>query len=124
MRVAVISDVHGNAHALEAVLEALEAESPDAVWCLGDTVGYGARPNECCAVVCERSAVALAGNHDLVVAGVLSMDEFSHDAAAAALWSSKQLDERWHAWLSSLEPQAACDGLELYHGSPRDPVWE
>jgi diadenosine tetraphosphatase ApaH/serine/threonine PP2A family protein phosphatase len=124
MRVAVISDVHGNAHALDAVLEALDGHGPDAVWCLGDTVGYGARPNECCTIVFERAAVALAGNHDLVVAGVLSMEEFSHDAAAAARWSSERLDERWRAWLSSLEPQSSCEGLELYHGSPRDPVWE
>jgi predicted phosphodiesterase len=124
MRVAVISDVHGNARALEAVLAALEHAGTDALWCLGDTVGYGARPNECCAVVESAADLSLAGNHDLVVAGVLGLEEFSHDAAVAARWSREQLDDRSGAWLSGLEPQARAEGLELYHASPRDPVWE
>src|SRR5438105_15876707 len=124
MRVAVISDVHGNARALEAVLAALEHAGTDALWCLGDTVGYGARPNECCALVESAAHLSLAGNHDLVVAGVLGLEEFSHDAAAAARWSREQLDDSAGAWLSGLEPQARAEGLELYHGSPRDPVWE
>jgi diadenosine tetraphosphatase ApaH/serine/threonine PP2A family protein phosphatase len=124
MRVAVISDVHGNARALEAVLAALEDAGTDALWCLGDTVGYGARPNECCALVESAADLSLAGNHDLVVAGVLGLEEFSHDAAAAARWSREHLDDRARAWLSGLEPQARAKGLELYHGSPRDPVWE
>ena len=68
MRVAVISDVHGNARALEAVLATLEHDRPEAIWCLGDTVGYGARPNDCCALVQAMSDLTLAGNHDLVVA--------------------------------------------------------
>jgi diadenosine tetraphosphatase ApaH/serine/threonine PP2A family protein phosphatase len=124
MRVAVISDVHGNARALEAVLAALDEDPPDAIWSLGDTVGYGARPNECCALVADRAGVALAGNHDLVVAGVLGIEEFSHDAAAAARWSSEHLEESARAWLTGLEPHAEAEGLELFHGSPRDPVWE
>jgi predicted phosphodiesterase len=124
MRVAVISDVHGNARALQAVLAALEHGATDALWCLGDTVGYGARPNECCALVESAADLSLAGNHDLVVAGVLGLEEFSHDAAAAARWSREQLDATARAWLSGLQPQARVRGLELYHGSPRDPVWE
>jgi diadenosine tetraphosphatase ApaH/serine/threonine PP2A family protein phosphatase len=124
MRVAVISDVHGNARALEAVLAELERNRPDALWCLGDTVGYGARPNDCCALVSAMADLCLAGNHDLVVCGTLGLEEFSHDAAAAAEWSRGVLDEKWRAWLADLEPQAVVDGVELYHGSPRDPVWE
>ena len=124
MRVAVISDVHGNARALEAVLAALEHAGTDTLWCLGDTVGYGARPNECCALVESAADLALAGNHDLVVAGVLGIAEFSHDAAAAARWSREHLGAAARAWLSGLEPQAEAEGIELYHGSPRDPVWE
>jgi len=65
MRVAVISDVHSNLHALQAVLAAIDAERADAIWCLGDVVGYGPRPNECCALVQERASLGLAGNHDL-----------------------------------------------------------
>ena len=83
-RVAVISDVHANWHALEAVLEAIDAEQPDELWCLGDLVGYGPRPNPCCAAVAERAALCLAGNHDLGVLGTLDLEEFTPEAAAAA----------------------------------------
>ena len=69
MRVAVISDVHGNLHALDAVLTDVDAKRVDAIWCLGDTVGYGPRPNECCAEIARRTTLCLAGNHDLVVRG-------------------------------------------------------
>ncbi|HKU58601.1 MAG TPA: metallophosphoesterase family protein, partial [Gaiellaceae bacterium] len=62
MRVAVLSDIHANLHALEAVLASIESASPDEVWCLGDTVGYGAAPNECCARIRERADVMLCGN--------------------------------------------------------------
>jgi diadenosine tetraphosphatase ApaH/serine/threonine PP2A family protein phosphatase len=124
MRVAVISDIHGNARALGAVLARLERERPDATWCLGDTVGYGARPNDCCALVDATCDLTLAGNHDLVVSGVLGIEEFSHDAAAAAQWSREQLNDGARAFLEPLQPQATADGVELFHASPRDPVWE
>ena len=126
MRVAVISDVHGNLHALEAVLAALEAERPDRIWCLGDVVGYGPRPNACCTRVRERADLCLVGNHDLGVLGQLDVREFSPDAAASARWTSSVLDADARAWLSALAPSARIDEppTELYHGSPRDPVWE
>ena len=97
MRVAVISDIHANLHALEAVLAALEAEPPDEVWCLGDLVGYGPRPNECCALVQARAAVCLSGNHDLAVIGTIDLAEFSGDAAAAAAWTRGVLDDEARA---------------------------
>ena len=124
LRVAVLSDVHGNARALEAVLARLERNRPDAIWCLGDTVGYGARPNDCCALVQAMCDLCLAGNHDLVVSGATDIEEFNHDAATAARWSRDVLNEKNRDWLNSLEPKAVADGLELYHASPRDPVWE
>ena len=71
MRVAVVSDIHANLAALEAVLAAVDTSAPDEIWCLGDLVGYGARPNECCALVRERATVCLAGNHDLAVRGTI-----------------------------------------------------
>jgi diadenosine tetraphosphatase ApaH/serine/threonine PP2A family protein phosphatase len=106
------------------VLARLEHNRPDAIWCLGDTVGYGARPNDCCALVEAMMDLCLAGNHDLVVSGVIDIEEFNHDAATAARWSRDVLSERSRAWLNSLEPSAIAAGLELYHASPRDPVWE
>jgi hypothetical protein len=123
-RVAVISDVHANWHALEAVLEEIEREEPDELWCLGDLVGYGPRPNRCCAAVERRSAVCLAGNHDLGVLGTIDLDEFTGDAVVAASWTRGVLAEGSRAFLESLSSSGAREGVELFHASPRDPVWE
>jgi diadenosine tetraphosphatase ApaH/serine/threonine PP2A family protein phosphatase len=124
MRVAVISDIHGNDHALTAVLEEVDAAAPDELWCLGDVVGYGPAPNECCAVLERRTDVCLVGNHDLVVVGRLAIDEFNNDARTAAVWTQGVLRPEWRDWLTSLEPEARRDGVGLFHASARDPVWE
>src|SRR5512141_909486 len=124
MRVAVISDVHGNYHALEAVLADIDSEQVDAVWCLGDTVGYGPRPNECCEAVAERTAVCLVGNHDLVVLGELNVADFNEEAAIAARWTAEILTPRSRRFLEGLRPSGAADGVDLFHASARDPVWE
>ncbi len=120
----MISDVHGNLHALEAVLAAIDRERPDEVWCLGDLVGYGPRPNACCRLVADRADVCLVGNHDLAVLGRLDLDEFSHDAAASARWTGAVLEDEPRRFLESLDPADVRGGVELYHASPRDPVWE
>jgi diadenosine tetraphosphatase ApaH/serine/threonine PP2A family protein phosphatase len=124
MRFAVISDIHANFAALEAVFAAIDTEAPDAIWCLGDVVGYGPRPNECCELVAARAALCLAGNHDLGIIGKRGLWEFSDDAAAAARWTQSILSEKSRTFLGGLSPQAEADGVELYHASPRDPVWE
>ena len=124
MRVAVVSDIHGNLHALEAVLDAVGADAPDELWCLGDLVGYGPRPNECCDTIEARAATCLAGNHDLAVRGTIDLHEFSGDAAEAARWTREVLTPSAQAYLDTLEPQGERDGVSLYHGSARDPVWE
>jgi predicted phosphodiesterase len=123
-RVAVISDVHGNRQALDAVLAALGADEPDEVWCLGDLVGYGPEPNECCERVAARADLCLAGNHDLVVLGSLEIQDFAGDAAAAARWTQTVLSPSAREYLQPLAPQATRAGVELFHGSPRDPIWE
>jgi diadenosine tetraphosphatase ApaH/serine/threonine PP2A family protein phosphatase len=123
-RVAVISDIHANWHALEAVLEAVEREEPDELWCLGDLVGYGPRPNPCCVAVERRAALSLAGNHDLGVLGVLDLGEFTGDAVVAARWTRGVLAEGSRAFLQSLQSSGRREGAELFHASPRDPVWE
>src|SRR5438874_8520897 len=124
MRIAVISDVHGNDHALAAVMADVDVASPDAMWCLGDTVGYGPAPNGCCEAVAERTDLCLVGNHDLVALGVLDVSDFNGEAAAAALWTQEELDDRSREFLGALEPTAKENGAELFHASPRDPVWE
>ena len=123
MRVAVISDIHANLHALEAVLASIDEEKPDALWCLGDLVGYGPRPNECCAIVRERADICLVGNHDLGVVGRVTLEDFAGDAHAAATWTRETLEEQHAAFLGSLEPSAVVEAAELFHGSPLDHVW-
>jgi predicted phosphodiesterase len=124
MRVAVVSDIHGNLHALEAVLAALEDEAPDELWCLGDLVGYGARPNECCDAIAAGASICLAGNHDLAVRGTIDLAEFSGDAGAAASWTRTVLSDGARAYLDGLEPQGRRAEVALFHASARDPVWE
>ena len=124
MRVAVVSDIHGNLHALEAVLESVARESPDEIWCLGDLVGYGPRPNRCCALVAERADVCLIGNHDLGVLGRIDLAEFSPDAAASARWTAEVLEPGARAYLESLSSSTVRAGVALFHASARDPVWE
>jgi diadenosine tetraphosphatase ApaH/serine/threonine PP2A family protein phosphatase len=124
MKVAVLSDIHANAHALSAVLAEIDRDPPDELWCLGDVVGYGPDPNACCAEIARRASVCLAGNHDLAVLGTLPIDEFNGDAAAAVRWTQSVLDESSRAFLAGLEPAAVRDGVELFHGSPVDPIWD
>jgi predicted phosphodiesterase len=124
VRIAVVSDVHANLSALEAVLAAIDAEPPDEIWCLGDVVGYGPRPNECCEIVGARADICLGGNHDLAVRGTIDLAEFSGDAAVAARWTRDVLSEPAAAFLADLEPEGERAEVALYHGSARDPVWE
>jgi predicted phosphodiesterase len=124
MRIAVISDIHANLHALTAVLAEIDAESVDELWCLGDLVGYGPRPNECVDAVRGRTSLCLAGNHDLAVIGKADLALFVGEAEAAATWTRTILEDAAAAYLASLEPIASRDGVALAHGSPRDPIWE
>lgn len=124
MRVALVSDIHGNRHAFEAVLAAAAEAGATEIWCLGDLVGYGAEPDACVALAADRCAVNLAGNHDLAVTGALSLGDFSPSAAAAARWTRETIGARARNWLASLAPAGQAEGLALYHASPRDPIWE
>jgi diadenosine tetraphosphatase ApaH/serine/threonine PP2A family protein phosphatase len=124
MQVAIVSDIHGNRHAFQAVLEDIAAGPAVEVWCLGDVVGYGADPNDCCKLAREHCAVVLSGNHDLAVTGELSLEEFSRGAAIAARWTQEVLDRDHVDWLGSLSPQGGERDIGLFHASPRDPIWE
>jgi len=124
MRVAIVSDIHGNRHAFEAALAAIAEAGLEEVWCLGDLVGYGAEPDACVALAIEHCAVCLAGNHDLAVTGALSLDDFSPGAAAAAQWTREVISRGARNWLAGLASAGEVGGVSLYHASPRDPVWE
>ncbi len=124
MRVAVLSDIHGNRHALEAVLDDVATSGATDLWCLGDVVGYGADPGPCCTLVADSAALCLAGNHDLAVTGDLSLDDFSAGAAIAARWTQEVIAPGAVDFLGSLASHGEAGSVGLYHASPRDPVWE
>jgi predicted phosphodiesterase len=124
MRVAIVSDVHGNRHAFEAVLEAVAASTAEELWCLGDLVGYGAEPDACVELARRHAAICLAGNHDLGVRGDLPLSQFSRGAALAAEWTQETISPDTLAYLKELEPTHLEESVGLFHASPRDPIWE
>jgi predicted phosphodiesterase len=124
MRVAVVSDIHGNRPAFEAVLAAIATAGVEQIWCLGDLVGYGAEPDACVSLAREHTTVCLVGNHDMVVRGDLSADDFSRAAGVAARWTKQNIASESLDFLGPLEPRRLEPDVGLFHASPRDPVWE
>jgi predicted phosphodiesterase len=123
-RVALVSDVHGNLPAFEAVIADIERTRVDETWCLGDLVGYGASPDECVELARKTCDLCLIGNHDLVVLGKLDIEDFSTNAALAATWTREHIGQEAVDYLSKLEAVDTEHEIGLYHASPRDPVWE
>jgi predicted phosphodiesterase len=124
VRIAIVSDIHANRQAFEAVLDEIESSACQEMWCLGDLVGYGADPDACVELARRHAAVCLAGNHDLGVCGKLPLEEFSKGAALAAQWTRETISADTRAYLEALEPQNVDEAAGLFHASPRDPVWE
>src|SRR5512143_3930752 len=122
MRIAVLSDIHGNLPALEAVLASLRPY--DAIWQLGDIVGYGPQPNEVVARLADEKALGVRGNHDSAAVGELDTDAFNEDARTAIEWTMEELTDTTREWLTALERREESEGFTLVHGSPRDPTWE
>lgn len=123
MTILIVSDIHGNLAALEAVLAA--AGPIDAVWNLGDTVGYGPYPDKCIDRMTSLApALTLMGNHDAAAVGLLSLDEFNPIARAATLWTVDQLSDEHRALLAALPARVVADDCLCVHGSPRHPIWE
>jgi diadenosine tetraphosphatase ApaH/serine/threonine PP2A family protein phosphatase len=118
MRYAIFSDIHANIEALTSVMKAYEVEQVDRFVCLGDTVGYGASPNECCDLVRAKAAFTILGNHDAAVAGRMDYSYY-YDAARNALdLHARQLNADNHAWLKSLPYEVRESDLSFCHGSP------
>ncbi len=123
-KILVISDIHANLTALEAVLQ--DAGKVDRTWCLGDIAGYGPDPNECIERIRSlRSLTCMMGNHDFAATGSQSLETFNSDARKALIWQREILNEANMAFLRKLsETPIVCDEITLAHGSPRDSVWE
>jgi len=124
VRYLVVSDIHANLAALEAVLAEARTLGFDEIWCLGDLVGYGPDPNECIERMQDFRHVSLAGNHDWAALGKLDIRSFNVDARAANAWTQAQLTPGSREYLSGLPIHVERDGFCMAHASPREPVWE
>jgi diadenosine tetraphosphatase ApaH/serine/threonine PP2A family protein phosphatase len=118
MRIGIFSDTHANIEALEAVIKALEAEKVDQYVCLGDTVGYGASPNECCALIRSKTAYTILGNHDAAVAGRMDYSYYYHAARSALDLHARLLQPENMQWLKNLPYEVRQGDVHFCHGSP------
>lgn len=122
MRVAVLSDIHANLVALDAVIASIG--TVDSIWHLGDVVGYGPEPDAVVERLRELGARGVRGNHDIAALGGDEIEWFNPDARRAIEWTGARIAPATREWLASL-PERAVDGpFTLVHGSPRDPTWE
>jgi diadenosine tetraphosphatase ApaH/serine/threonine PP2A family protein phosphatase len=123
LKVLIISDIHANLAALDAVLG--DCKEYDAIWNLGDTIGYGPKPRECIDRMVDLFAnPVLVGNHDLACIGEVDIAEFNPVAQVAARWTALQLGMDHRAYLRDLPAMTVAEGFTLAHGSPRSPIWE
>ena len=123
MRILVLSDIHANITALEAVLQA--AGEIDGVWCLGDLVGYGPDPNECIERIKGLANLqCIIGNHDLAALRQIDSENFNPEARSSIVWTRHSLTESSKVFLDSLTERIELNDVTLSHGSPRHPIWE
>jgi len=122
MRILVLSDIHANFAALDAVLDA--APAVDETWVTGDIVGYGPEPDAVVECLRERRVIAVRGNHDAAAVGGDEIDYFNEDARRAMLWTRGVISDNTRVWLAALPERVVREGFTLAHGSPRDPIWE
>jgi predicted phosphodiesterase len=124
LRIGIISDVHGNYVALRAVLEHMG--DVDALWCLGDFVGYGPQPNECISAIIKYRNLCIPGNHDWGMLGRLDQNAFNKDALAVLKWTRQNLKPAHEKFLEEMPVtvRALHASFTLVHASPRDPMWE
>lgn|ERR1041385_384948 len=121
MRIAIISDIHGNLEALEKSLELIKANNADKIICLGDVVGYGANPNECMKIVHQVTPHILLGNHDEAAVDISKTEYFNPFARIAAEWTNQELTEEHQSFIRQLPYSLDLDGLSFVHSSPYEP---
>ncbi len=123
MKVLVLSDIHANYDALKAVLE--DAGSFDAVWCLGDVIGYGPEPNECITTIRSLpNLLCVLGNHDVAAMGKINTHLFNYEARVSINWLKNQLSQESIKFLDNVEEKIVNQDVTLVHGSPYNPIWE
>jgi predicted phosphodiesterase len=123
MRTLIISDIHANLIALEAVLA--DAVPYDATWCLGDLVGYGPNPNECIERITQLPNLqCVLGNHDAAAVGIIEVDAFNPEARKTVLWMQEKLTPTNKEYLKNLPERVNLEYITLVHGSPYRPIWE
>ncbi len=122
MRIAVLSDIHANLVALDAVLAAIG--DVDTVWHLGDVVGYGPEPDAVVDRLRALGAIGVRGNHDAAAVGGHEIDYFNADARRAMEWTRSTIAAETRSWLAALPERRIERDFEMVHGSPRDPTWE
>ena len=121
MRIALLSDIHSNVQALEAVFGHIDTRGVDSVYCLGDIVGYGADPGECLEIIRSRCAIVVLGNHDLAVATESGLEVLPPDGQSAARHNERALDDEQKKYLSELPLSVETESLTLVHASPQYP---
>ncbi|UCF29837.1 MAG: metallophosphoesterase family protein [bacterium] len=125
MRIGILSDIHSNLEALEAVDEALSSASVDTIYFAGDVVGYGPDPNPCTQWVRDRAEIAVAGNHDFAAIGMMDPETFNSNAREAIIWNSERLEDWAGDYLKELPMVVTRDEVTIVHASPRAPeLWE
>jgi len=123
MRILIVSDIHANLTAFEAVMADVKGKW-DTIWCLGDLVGYGPDPNECVELLCRYDHISLSGNHDWAVLGKIDINSFNDNARMAVQWTQETLKPANRDYLESLPTMLVKESFTLAHASPRQPVWE
>ena len=121
MRYAIISDIHGNLEALEAVWYDLQKENVQRIFSLGDIVGYGPDPNLCIKKIKEIAHASIAGNHDHAVLGLTDIEYFNPYAREAIEWTITEITEENREYLKILPLTIQVDGMTLVHSSPKEP---
>ena len=123
-RIAVMSDPHGNLEALERVFDDVDAHGVDEVFCLGDVVGYGPQPQECCDLLRGRKARVILGNHEQGLINIHHLCTFNQPACDALRKTREMLSEDAYEWLTSHPKAVVAHGCRFVHGTPPDLVKE
>lgn len=122
MNYAIISDIHGNLAALQRVLARINELECDRIICLGDVVGYGPFPNECCDIIQKHANICIIGNHDHAAVGATSTEYFNKFAKSALFWTSHELTPDNKNFLKALPEIASEEDLLFVHASPVEPL--